>query len=44
MPNKALQLAWHSAFRSNSGSLVASTLGDSAAVGGLCHAAERHIR
>jgi len=38
---KALQLTWHSAFRSGSGSILASTLGASATVGGLCHAAER---
>ncbi len=43
-PNKALQLTWHSAFQSESGSLVASTLGASATVGGLCHAAERPVR
>ena len=42
--NKALQLTWHSAFQSRSGSLLASTLGASATVGGLCHAAERPIR
>ncbi len=41
--SKALQLTWHSAFQSVSGSLLASTLGASATVGGLCHAAERHI-
>jgi hypothetical protein len=38
---KALQLTWHSAFQSRSGSILASTLGASATVGGLCHAAER---
>ena len=42
--NKALQLTWHSAFQSRSGSLLASTLGASATVGGLCHAAERPVR
>jgi hypothetical protein len=41
---KALQLTWHSAFQSTSGSLLALTMGASATVGGLCHAAERHIR
>ncbi len=44
LPNKALQLTWHSAFQSGSGSILASTLGASAAVGGLCHAAERPVR
>jgi hypothetical protein len=43
-PNKALQLPWHSAFQSGSGSILASTLGASATSGGLCHAAERPIR
>ena len=43
-PNKALQLTWHSVFESESGSLFASTLGASATVGGLRHAAERPIR
>jgi len=38
---KALQRTWHSAFQSRSGSLLASTLGASATVGGLRHAAER---
>jgi hypothetical protein len=44
LPNKALQLTWHSAFQTRSGSILASTLGASATVGGLCHAAERHVR
>ena len=39
--NKALQLTWRSAFQSKSGSILASTLGVLATVGGLCHAAER---
>jgi hypothetical protein len=43
-PSKARQLPWHSAFHPGSGSLLASTLGVSATVGGLCHAAERLIR
>ena len=43
-PNKALQLTWHSAFQSRSGSILASTLGTTATVGGLCHAAERPVR
>ena len=43
-PNNALQLPWHSAFQSRSGSILASTLGAAATVGGLCHAAERPIR
>jgi len=43
-PNKALQLPWHSAFQSGSGSLLATGLGASATVGGLCHAAERQVR
>ncbi len=44
LPNKALQLTWHSPFQSNFGSILASTLGASATVGGLRHAAERPIR
>ena len=44
LPNKALQSAWQSAFRSKSGSFLASDLGASATVGGLCHAAERPVR
>ena len=43
-PNTALQLTWHRAFQSASGSLLASTLGASATVGGLCHAAEGLFR
>jgi hypothetical protein len=43
-PNKALQRTWHSTLQSGSGRLLASTLGASATVGGLCHAAERLIR
>ena len=43
-PNKALQLTWHSAFQSKSGSILASTLGASMTIGGLCHAAERPVR
>jgi len=43
-PNKALQLTWHSTLQSESGSLLASTLGASETVGGLCHAAERPFR
>ena len=42
--NKALQLTRHRAIQSESGSLLASTLGVSATVGGLCHAAEHPIR
>jgi hypothetical protein len=44
LPNKALQLTWHSAFQSTFGSLLALNPGASATVGGLCHAAERPIR
>jgi len=40
-PNKALQLTWHSALWSRSGSLLAATLGGSASADGLCHAVER---
>ncbi len=43
-PNKALQLTWHSAFQSRSGSILATTMGASATVSGLCHAAERPVR
>jgi hypothetical protein len=39
-----MHLTWHSAFQSESGSLLASTLSASVTVGGLCHAAERPIR
>ncbi len=39
-----LQLTWHSAFQPGSGSILASTLGASAAVGALCHGAERPFR
>jgi hypothetical protein len=42
--NTALQLTWRSAFHSGAGSILASTLGASATVSGLCHAAERPIR
>lgn len=42
-PNKALHLTWHSAFQSRSGSILASTWGASATVGGLSHAAERLV-
>ncbi len=42
--NKALQLTWHSMLQSAFGSLLASTLGASATVGGLCRAAERPVR
>lgn len=40
---KRLQLPWHNAFQSRSGSHLASTLGASAAFGGLCHAAEHPV-
>ncbi len=43
-PNKALQLTWHSVFQSTFVWSLASTLGASATVGGLCHAAERPVR
>jgi hypothetical protein len=43
-PNTALQLSWHSALQSGSGNILASTLGASVTVGGLCHAAERPVR
>jgi hypothetical protein len=44
LPDEALQLTWHCALQSGSGSILASTLGASATIGGLCHAAERPIR
>jgi hypothetical protein len=44
LPNNALQLTANSAFQLRFGSLLASTLGASATVGGLCHAAERPAR
>jgi len=37
--NKALQLAWHSAIPSGPGIPLTSTVGASATVGDLCHAA-----
>jgi len=43
-PNTALQLTWHSALQLVSGTILASTMGDWAAAGGLCHTAERPIR
>lgn len=42
--NKALQPARHSSFQSGSGSLLVSTSGALASVGGLCNAAERPVR
>jgi hypothetical protein len=39
-----LPLRTHSPFQSRSGSILASTMGASATVRGLCHAAERLVR
>jgi len=43
-PNTALQLTWHGALQSGSGSILAPTLGASANIDGLCPAAERPVR
>ena len=42
--NANLQLTWDNALQARSGSLLASTLGASATVGCLRHAAERQVR
>jgi hypothetical protein len=43
-PIKAMQLTWHSAFQSRSGSPLAINLGCFSDRRRLCHAAERPIR
>ena len=43
-PDEALRLQWHRAFRSTFCILLASLSSASAAVGGLCHAAECPVR